>query len=169
MASNKAFEKEAAAVKKLNTMWVCPSCGKTVHISRKHCNCHARLLRASVKISGEDPEIGPCNFEAPGLTCNDCPEDCKWCFSFGVLETNKAGFGGKDCRYNNGSVRCYCCQSQARITLDIVKADFTGLASFILKKQKGEENPFHGMADCIRDAMTRPVLNRIQQRMGEAG
>jgi hypothetical protein len=162
---------DAAAVKQ-HFMSVCPSCGKTVHISRNYCNCHARLYRQTVILSEKQPDIGPCNFESPGLTCNDCPENCKWCASFGSSGMNNQGFGGKDCRYNDGSVRCFCCQAQVKIATDLGKADFSGLFTEAMKKQKpegeGGKNILHQSSDFISEEMKKPVLNRINHYKEQA-
>jgi hypothetical protein len=165
-----SIEETKKQAKKLNTMWVCPNCGKTLHIKRRYCNCHASLDRAKVRISEELPEIGPCNFESSGLNCNDCPENCMWCASFGFPETDNQGFGGKDCRNNKGTTRCFCCQAQVKLALKIAAVDFSELLREALtKKESGAENVFYKTADFINSEMCKPVLARIQQAREKAG
>jgi hypothetical protein len=149
--------------------WVCPDCGKTVHLKRRYCNCHADLSRAKVMVSKEPPEIGPCNFESDSLNCNDCPEDCMWCASFGLPAINNDGFGGNDCLYKKKTVRCFCCQSQVKLSLEIDSVDLSELLRGVLaKKESGAANVYYKMADFIKAKMERPVLARIQQAREKA-
>jgi hypothetical protein len=151
------------------TTWVCPHCGKTVHIGRKFCNCHTSLSRAKVRISKEQPEIGPCNFETSGLNCNDCPEDCKLCPSFGLPETNIKGFGGEGCTYRANTTRCSCCQFQVKLAIKIPIADFTKLVRKVVAKQGKQEDVFLTIADQVREELERFVLARINQEREMVG
>jgi hypothetical protein len=147
-------------------VWVCPNCGKTVHISRSYCDCHADIAQAKARITEKAPEVDKCNFETAGLTCNDCPEPCNWCFSFGVNKTNNTGFGGADCRYRKNDARCYCCQAQVKLAAKLSTDDF-----WKLMNGSGGMNStkFYAMADFIRTEMEKPVLARIQHAREEAG
>jgi predicted CopG family antitoxin len=152
-------------------VWVCPSCKKTVHISRRYCNCHTGLIHADIKESADRPAIGPCNFETEGLNCGDCPEDCMYCFGFGLPKTNKFGFGGTDCRHNNGTTRCYCCQAQVKVAIKLSETSFSEIVRDVTEKRRaardaGEEagevkNRCFEIADTIRDMMTERVQARI--------
>ena len=50
MAVNKNYQSEETEQEepRTNIMWACPSCGKTAHISRRHCDCRAVLRGAAV-------------------------------------------------------------------------------------------------------------------------
>jgi hypothetical protein len=142
----------------LHTVWVCPGCGKTVHAGRRYCDCHADLASARARLTEKPPESGPLNFETSRISCDDCPENCAWCAGFGDLVTNKRGFGGKDCRHNNGAARCYCCQAQVKIGLIInEKSIFEIMGTITTETLKT-------MADVIQDEMEKPVLARIRHR-----
>jgi hypothetical protein len=154
---------------KTNVMWVCPSCGKTVHIRRKYCVCHTDLGRAKVRVSEEPPEIKQCNFEAEGLHCGDCPEDCMYCASFGFPRTNNAGFGGKDCRYKSDKARCYCCQAQVKLAIKLGEVNFSEIIGGVLEKKEGAENLYFKAAGFIHDEMVKPVLARINRERERAG
>jgi hypothetical protein len=162
-ASKEFQEPEKKEVSKLHTVWVCPNCGKTVHADRQYCNCHADLSGARARMSKSLPEISPCNFETSCLNCDDCPEDCAWCASFGDLVTNRRGFGGKDCRHNGGTVRCYCCQYQIKLGLYIGQSDI----SEIMGNTTSET--LKTMADVIRDEREKLILARIRQKQEKAG
>jgi hypothetical protein len=155
------------AVKQRYFVQVCPNCGKTVHEKRRFCDCHMSLNRAKVRISEEPPEIGDCNFECEGLTCNDCPETCKVCAGFGFAISNIAGFGGKDCLYKSKMARCSCCQEQIEIVLDIEKEKFSDLSRSAAIK--AGENVYFKMAELIRREMSKPVLDRINRQLEKAG
>jgi hypothetical protein len=167
-------------------MHICPACGKTVDMSRRYCNCHASLIRATTTVSVNSPEVKPCNFESPGLNCSDCPEDCMYCASFGEPATNSAGYGGKDCRHKTtGKSKCYCCQSQVDLALGFGGVNFTTLFSEILaerrskrnsgvdldvaKEEAEEKNIYLEAADVMRHEMEKPVLNRINRKWERAG
>jgi hypothetical protein len=177
MAVNKNFqdEEKRAAAKQTHTSWACPRCGKTVHISRKYCNCHAKLGGNSVTVSEKLPEIGPCNFETDDLNCNDCPENCMYCASFGLPETNKAGFGGKGCQHNMRTARCYCCQAQVKISIKLSSVAFSEIIREAIEKRKADEkanevkNVCLRAADIIFDEMTEPVTARINRARERAG
>jgi hypothetical protein len=151
---------------RLNTVWVCPKCGATVHADRRYCDCHADLSGAAARLTKDPPDIGRCNFETSGLNCGDCPEDCAWCASFGEPVTNRQGFGGKDCRHNAGTARCYCCQYQVKISLRIGESGLGGIMK-IITSEKGVT--FADAAEYIQAEMEKPVLARISHRMGKAG
>jgi hypothetical protein len=158
MMQNKA----AAGEKKTYSMWVCPNCGKTVHLDRVYCDCRADLLQACISTSENTPEIDHCNFETANLSCADCPEDCAWCASFGEPRTKKNGFGGKNCRYRSDISRCYCCQAQVKLANKITEEmNFSGLLTTAEMMRK--------MADYIRTKREEPVLARIRQNRERAG
>ncbi|MDR1315371.1 MAG: hypothetical protein LBK13_00745 [Spirochaetales bacterium] len=178
MAANKEFqdEEKKEAAKQTRFMLVCPSCGKTVDMKRRYCDCHADLCNANATASANPPEVGRCNFESPNLTCNDCPEDCMYCASFGEPETNRAGFGGQDCRHKKtGTARCNCCQFQVKIGIKLGSVNFLEFVSGVLEKRraagKAEEgkNPWLEAADIIRGYMENPILNRISRERERAG
>jgi hypothetical protein len=148
---------------RLYDMWVCPNCGRTVHISRSYCDCHADITSAMVKQSKTPPEIGPCNFETSRLCCNDCPETCKWCPSFASPEPNKKGFGGKDCRHSGSSARCYCCQAQVKIGISLGKAGISKTMGNMTSKS------LHIMAGIIQEKVEEMVLARINREREKAG
>jgi hypothetical protein len=169
---------EQAAKQSVFLMWICPSCGKTVDMSRRYCNCHADVRHAKITASANLPEIGPCNFETERLNCNDCPEDCMYCASFGEPETNSDGYGGKDCRHRFGSAKCYCCQAQIDLALALRdEMNVSQLVQDVLERRKaagkpedaGGKNIWLEAADVIRDQMEEPVLNRINQYRERAG
>jgi hypothetical protein len=87
--------------------------------------------------------------------------------------TNGAGFGGKDCRHNSGTTLCSCCRTQIKIGADLRNEHFfRGVVEAMKKKgETGEEagNLFFEAAGIICDAMTQPVLNRINRAMEGAG
>ncbi|MDR3173382.1 MAG: hypothetical protein LBU19_03950 [Treponema sp.] len=170
MASNRNFHDGGGEAKKAHAVLVCPSCGKTAHISRKYCGCHADLSRAKAAMSEEPPEAGPCNFETEGLHCGDCPEGCRRCASFGHPQTNGAGFGGEDCRHNAGTARCGCCQAQVKIAIKLGKTDFTELIKGLLEKRApgSPENIYGEIAGFIRSGMVKPVLARINREREKA-
>jgi hypothetical protein len=146
--SNENAEKKAV---KLHTVWVCPKCGETVHEDRQYCDCHADLSGAKARISKNPPEIGRCNFETSRFSCNDCPEGCAWCASFGELVTNRAGFGGKDCLHHGGTARCYCCQSQIKLGFEIGQSISKIMGNITSEKLKA-------MANAIQEAREKLVL-----------
>jgi hypothetical protein len=157
-------ERQEANAKKLYSVWVCPKCGKTAHIDRSYCDCHAGLTHAKVRITEDPPDVDRCNFESNGLTCADCPETCKWCASFGVGITNSEGFGGRDCLYYSpSSVRCCCCQAQVKLAVEIGKIHFGEL----MGKMNAEN--FYKMANFIGEQMKAPVLARINAQELRAG
>jgi hypothetical protein len=152
------------------TVWICPRCGKTAHLDRKYCNCHERLNRATTSKSAKPPQVGPCNFEVAGLNCNDCPETCMRCHSFGSSETNSDGFGGEGCRHKDSSPLCHCCRSQAKIMTNFARVNFTGLIKELRQDQKMESaNMFLEIADFVREEISKPALSRIQRAMERAG
>jgi hypothetical protein len=112
----------------------CPVCGKYFPITRSYCDCHARLEN-TVYWSETAVELGVAayNLETSMVNCKDCGMGCKICASFTVIEQNKQGFGGLDCLWRSGSVRCACCQMLLREDLigfnpkavvDKIKAEF---------------------------------------------
>jgi hypothetical protein len=150
----KNFQEEKPEIKKSYPMWVCPGCGKTVHIDRQYCDCHTRLDQAAIRMAEEPPEYDRCNFEMADLTCADCPENCEWCPGFGTRETNSAGFGGKDCLHRNTlSARCSCCLDQVTIS-DELKG---------IKLMGSRFKNFKDMTDYIRSTMKKPILDRIRK------
>jgi hypothetical protein len=172
----------------MNLLKLCPACGKTVHATRRYCDCRADLRQATFTESANPPQVEKINFESPGLTCNDCPEDCKYCFSFAEPETNRNGFGGKDCRHQiTGTARCYCCQVQVKIATEIGRTNFTelireiaaerrvktdsALASDLDVKVAEEEqkNLFQEAADIILRGVTQPIRKRINLALAPAG
>lgn len=162
-------DRKSEGAKKTAVVWVCPSCGRTAHIDRKYCVCHASLSHAAANTLAEPPEVGPCNFEVPGLCCGDCPEDCMYCASFGLPQTNGAGYGGKDCRHRMGIAKCYCCQSQITIAEKLRTLDFYAIIAEIRRErqdaEKGAaENLYSQAASIVLGQITNPVLNRIKQR-----
>jgi hypothetical protein len=177
------IQKDTTEPGKTYSLWVCPSCGKTTHLSRKYCDCHADLCHASGKTDSKLPEVGPYNFEVPGLHCGDCPEACMYCASFGESQMNSAGFGSKDCRHKTiVTAQCYCCQSQIKLAAEFTAVNFMELIGEILAQRRAkaaedknqgeteeeeeteeEKNVFFKAADFIRDAMAKPVLDRIRQ------
>jgi hypothetical protein len=172
MATNKNFQDGPGGEvsPKPGIVRVCPSCGKTAHLDRKYCDCHADLRNAGATYSAKLPEVGPCNFEAPGLHCGDCPEreGCRYCASFGEPRLNKDGFGGEECRHRTaGSKRCSCCLWQVKLALQIRRADFSG--TFKAQSRDADNrlerapNLFFHAASKIYDDMTRQVLARIEQ------
>jgi hypothetical protein len=168
-----------AAAQPVRTMWICPQCGKTVDMSRRYCNCHAWLGRATTTASADLPEVKPCNFETKGLNCSDCPKDCLYCASFGEPAINSDGYGGKDCQHRFGSAKCYCCQAQIEIDISwkTHNIDFSQLTRKVLEGRRAEGKPedlagkniFLEAADVIRAQMEEPVLNRIKQKWERAG
>jgi hypothetical protein len=168
MATNKNFQDEEAGgeAKKQYTYWVCPQCGKTADMRRHYCSCHADLSRSKgVAMSSKPPDVTPCNFETPRIICNDCPENCEWCPSFGDLQTGKKGFGGKDCRGRGTTTRCLCCQTQIKIGLDINSTVDLGK---IIENQ-GLGNSMGKLAELMWAEMEKPVLARINQMRERAG
>jgi hypothetical protein len=166
----KTLAEQAGEQKKL-LMYICPLCGKTVDMSRRYCNCHANLREATVMESADLLEVKPCNFESPGLNCSDCPEDCMYCASFGEPETNRAGFGGQDCRHKiTGKAKCYCCKSQAELALNLGTVSFSQLAREVMEKRRAEgkaeegKNVFLKAAEIIREQMEKPILDQIKQK-----
>jgi hypothetical protein len=158
-------EEGGGEAQKQYTYWVCPNCGKTVDMRRHYCSCHADLSRSKgVTLSSKPPDVGPCNFETPQITCNDCPEDCAWCPSFAALETNKYGFGGKDCRGRGTTTRCSCCQTQIKIGLDINSHVDLGK----ITENMGAGNGMGKLAELMWAEMEKPVLARINHRRGQA-
>jgi hypothetical protein len=168
MAANKNFQNETEKAKRLNSMWVCSKCGKTVHIGRKFCNCHNFLSGSEVLMSENSPEIDICNFETDRLTCADCPEICTWCASFGVIHTNERGFGGRDCRHRNNDARCFCCQAQVEIGLGINEINFGDFVSRDAENT-GKKSLMKELADVIQARMEKPVLARINGKREKAG
>jgi hypothetical protein len=167
MAANRTFQEEAvntAERKKQHTVWVCPKCGKTVHADRRYCDCHADLSCATARLTKNLPEIGPCNFETSGLNCNDCPEDCAWCASFGDPTTNKRGFGGKDCQHNAGTARCYCCQAQVKLGLEIGESSLSEIMGKITSET---QITFADVAEFIQEKREKPILARIRRKREE--
>jgi hypothetical protein len=162
---------ERESGKPTHTMWVCPQCEKTVHISRQYCRCHKNLARARAAISEKPPDIGPCNFETAKLNCGDCPsgEDCKWCPSFGYPKTNGEGFGGQDCRYRTGKTQCYCCQDQIKLSLTIGKAGISDVIRNIVSKEHGKGSVYQAMSDHIHAEMEKLVFDRINHEQEKAG
>jgi hypothetical protein len=151
--------------------WVCPQCGKTVHLTRRYCNCRADLRGARVRLSAAPPEVGPCNFESPNITCNDCLIPCAWCAGFGVMETNGNGFGGKGCQHKNTDARCYCCQSQVEIIGKLTAE--VNIAQYMHPKT-GEEPPeflamMSSASELALTKMEEPVLARIKHLYEKAG
>jgi hypothetical protein len=178
MAANSNYQDEGkkTPAKQAILMNICPSCGKTVDLSRRYCNCHADIRQAATTASYNRPDIGPCNFESPGLTCNDCPEDCMYCSSFGEPKINSAGYGGKDCRHKiTGTAKCYCCQAQVGVAIKLDPVNFLKLAREVLQKRREEgkaeegKNVFLQAADVIREEMEKPILARINQYRERAG
>jgi hypothetical protein len=176
VATNTNFQdgKKRDEGKKTHLTLVCPSCGKTAHIDRKYCDCHADLRHAAVTTSLDPPDVGPCNFEAPGLHCGDCPEACMYCASFGLPQTNGSGYGGKDCRHNLGIAKCHCCQSQITIAINLRSVSLSKIISEVRKEkevaEKEEaENLFARAASVIYDEITKPILFRISQKRVRAG
>jgi hypothetical protein len=182
MAANSNYQdgEKKEAAKQARLMWVCPACKKTVDMSRRYCNCHADLREAATIASVNSPEVGPCNFEAPGLTCYDCPEDCMYCPSFDSPVTNSAGFGGQNCRHNKtGTAKCCCCQAQIKIGIDwqAHNISFSRLAMKVMEGRRANgqaenlagKNIWFEAADFISEEMKKPVLNRIKQRLDRAG
>lgn len=159
-----AVGKTERAAAETRPLRVCPSCGKTAHIGRKYCDCHADLRRAGVIQSAALPEVGPCNFEAPGLHCGDCPENCMYCASFGQPKTNNAGFGGKACRHRAGTARCYCCRSQTDLAEKLGGVYFSAIIGEIRARNEGSENLFAKAASIMREEIAKPILARINQR-----
>jgi hypothetical protein len=158
MATNKTFqeeEKKKEAVKP-HTVWVCPGCGKTVHADRQYCGCHTDLSGARARLSKTPAEIDRRNFETSRVSCDDCPEYCAWCASFGDLTTNKRGFGGEGCQHNNGRARCYCCQGQVKLGLRIGEGRISAIMGNITAKN------LRTMAEVIQEEMEKPVLARIR-------
>ncbi|MDR1252938.1 MAG: hypothetical protein LBK62_12380 [Treponema sp.] len=184
MATNRNFQDEEAGgeTKKQYTYWVCPQCGKTADMRRHYCSCHADLSRSKgVAMSSKPPDVFPCNFETPRVTCDDCPEKCAWCPSFAALETNKYGFGGKDCRGRGTTTRCLCCQTQIKIGLEInAEIDInaflypkTGIGETDTggetEEKKDRGKTMGQLAKVMRDYMERPVLARINHNRGQIG
>ncbi|MDR1249015.1 MAG: hypothetical protein LBK63_06905 [Treponema sp.] len=162
----------------MNLLKLCPACGKTAHTSRKYCDCHADLRQATFIESTNPPQVEKINFESPGLTCNDCPEDCKYCFSFAEPDTNRDGFGGKDCRHQmTGTARCYCCQGQVKIAENFHLISFVEVARAVMERRRAEgnaealdgENLFQEAAGVIWEQMTEPIRNRINQALQRVG
>jgi hypothetical protein len=98
------------------------------------------------------------------------------CASFGEPEINSAGFGGKDCRHKTtGKAKCYCCQEQIDIALNLKTVNFSKLAREVMEKQRAEgkaedeKNVFLQAADIINDEMTKPIRNRINMRREQVG
>ena len=170
MAIDSGKEKQEAP--KTSVMWTCPSCGKTAHISRRFCDCHAALRRASVKRSAGLPDVGPCNFEAPGLCCNDCPGGCARCASFVEPRMNSDGYGGEECKNKAGTERCSCCQFQIKARRRMATFDFSAYMNEIRERNKAanrEENNEEGKnlfaraADVIYEEITQQILARINR------
>ena len=135
-------------------------------MSRKYCDCHADLRRASVARSAALPAVGPCNFESPGLHCGDCPADCMYCASFAEPETNEAGFGGKECRHRTaGTERCSCCQNQVKLAERLQGLKFTAMMAETRKEKKELEaaNLFTAAAAVVYGEMTQQILARINR------
>jgi hypothetical protein len=153
---------EKKTVKK-HSVWVCPNCGKTVHYSRLYCVCRCNLSRAASMMAEEPPEIGRCNLETSGLSCDDCPENCAWCAGFGESSTNKQGFGGQDCRHHGETSKCYCCQAQVKIGLEIGGNSISGIIGNATSER------LRTMADVIREKTEKLVLARIHRAKGMAG
>jgi hypothetical protein len=174
MAVNKNYQSEETkeAEPQTRVMWACPSCGKKAHISRRRCDCGAVLRGAATVVSAKPPDCGPLNFEAPGLSCNDCPEGCPYCSSFGIPETNVDGFGGEECRRRTaGAARCSCCRSQAKAAAELGRVDLTAIISDLRNKGADEaagNTLYAKAAGIIREAITRPILARIDQAMERA-
>jgi hypothetical protein len=121
-------------------------------------------------MSEDPPEINPCNFETEDLHCGDCPENCKYCASFGIAQTNRAGFGGKECRHKTTeTARCYCCQIQVKLALKIGGKKFSELVKWFLERKDEEENVCVRTAVYIHDEMVKPVLARIDREREQAG
>jgi hypothetical protein len=155
---------------KPHTVWVCPGCGSTVHADRRYCDCHADLSNARARLTEKPADAGRCNFETSGLCCNDCPENCGWCASFGSPVSNSRGFGGKDCRGYSGTARCYCCRYQVKLALKIAgEGFFRIMGDAALKKDDVTANPLKTLSNVIRAEMEKPVLARINHAMGKAG
>jgi hypothetical protein len=93
----------------------CPKCARYYPLSRKYCDCHERLENI-VYWSETAVELGAAryNLETSKINCKDCGMGCKICASFAMLRRNKQGFGGLDCLFRAGSVRCTCCQTLMR-------------------------------------------------------
>jgi hypothetical protein len=172
-------KKEKAPEQQFRLMHICPACGKTVDMSRSYCDCHASLREASVTASANSPEVKPCNFESPGLNCSDCPETCMPCASYGLPEANRAGFGGKNCWHKKtGTALCYCCEAQTKLAIDLRdNVSFSQLAREVLERRRAEGKPenlagknvFLEAADINRELMEQPVLDRINQKLEQAG
>lgn len=92
--------------------WKCPVCGKYFPLSRRYCDCHSRFENV-VYWSDTAVELGAAayNVETSKINCKDCGMGCKICASFTMPRQNKQGFGGPDCLWMTGSVRCTCCQT----------------------------------------------------------
>ena len=161
-----AVEKKEREGPATSLVRVCPSCNKKAHISRRYCDCHADLRDAGVALSADPPEIAPCNFEAPGLCCGDCPADCAYCASFAETKMNSAGFGGEKCRHRNtGTARCYCCQFQVKLSERLRGLAFTEMMDELRKEKPALEtaNLFTRSAAAIYGMMTQHILARIQR------
>lgn len=163
-------KKSGEEAKKLNSVWICSKCGKTVHIGRRFCVCHNFLSGSKVLMSENSPEIDNCNFETDRVTCNDCPEICDWCASFGKIKTNELGFGGLDCRYRKQDARCFCCQAQVKLGLRICnEIDLNDFIALAAKKEPGKEGVMGSLSDFIQTETEKPVWARINQKREQAG
>jgi hypothetical protein len=138
-------------------VWVCPACGKTVHLSRSYCDCHAGLFRAKALLSESSPQIGRCNHESSRVNCNDCPENCDWCASFGRPEKNPRGFGGKTCAYRSKTARCNCCQEEIKLDVYLQQTNLQEIIKPVSLKT------LKAMSAVIQEALDKPVLARILQ------
>jgi hypothetical protein len=171
MAANKDYQSEGAprAAPKTQPAWLCPACGKTAHVSRRFCRCGEALNHAAAAHIAGPPDIGPCNFEIPGLSCDDCPEDCLPCAGYGIPEAAFSGFGGKNCRSHAGTPRCYCCQAQIKIAINLRKQNISEIIGGVLAKRKsGKEtgegkNVFLVAAEIILEETAKPVRARIER------
>jgi hypothetical protein len=139
-------------------MFICPKCGKTVNISRVYCDCHTFLSEAKVCFSEASPDVKKCNIETANVNCNDCPEDCTWCASFGSPHTNEYGFGGENCGYRKEQTRCFCCQAQIKIGKEIFTLDMNE----ILTSMTAEK--LNMLAELIKSRIERLVIARINQK-----
>lgn len=144
---------------RVNFVRVCSQCGMTAHLDRRYCGCHAPLNHAEMR-EAEKPELDRLNFGTAELSCADCPEDCRWCLSFGRPRADELGFGGLNCRYRTPSPRCGCCLAQAKPAVRQGQVNMEEL----IKSYSGER--LLRLAEYMRAEMEQPVRNRIAQRSG---
>ena len=83
---------------------VCPVCGRTLHGSRRYCECHAFLAHAKSRMTTQPPDLGECNINTEEFTCDECVNNCAVCPMFGNL----------NCASRKDDTRCNCCEQHGK-------------------------------------------------------